>query len=369
MVKPIIFGISGTHLTENEIDLFTHDPCVGFILFTRNIENKNQLLELTKSLRELYPQRQIPILVDQEGGRVARVKPPIAKKLYPCAEHFASIYDDNKTLAKQELKANYAELMLELKQFGIDSPCAPVCDLFFENANEVIGDRSFGTSPEKVIDLCKSAISGILHSGGIPFIKHIPGHGRALVDSHFELPVIDAPLAELEATDFLVFKELASQQSWAMTAHIIYSAIDPLLPTTISPKIIQYIRNNIGFKGNLVSDDLGMYALHGEVGKKRGILKKVIKLAENNIVWKEDYAELLEEFLGINTYQIGNPAIIDICNKKLQDSNTDFLESLAKVTKMSLDAGCDMVLHCSGDINEMRAVSSAIAEHKTEINI
>jgi len=356
MTVPVIFGISGTKLLQEEIDLFSEHQVTGFILFSRNVESKKQIVELTTALKGLYPEREIPIFVDQEGGRVARIKPPVALRLYPSAEHFSNIYNEDRLRAKRELKANYIQLMSELKELGIDSPCAPVCDLSFEGASDVIGDRSFGSTPEKVIDLCKSAIVGIQHSRGIPFIKHIPGHGRSVVDSHFDLPIVNTPLEELESTDFKVFRELANEKVWAMTAHIVYTSIDSSLPATISKKVIDYIRNNIGFKGKLVSDDLCMYALHGEVGKKHSTLRRVINLAEKDLEWRKDYSESLKELFDIETHQTTNLAIIELCKKKLTQIRTEFLASLTKVTTMSLDAGCDLVLHCSGDIDEMRAI-------------
>ncbi len=355
-MKPFILGISGLKLTQEEMELFRNHAIVGFILFSRNIESKLQLKELTSSLKAIYPDRNVPIYIDQEGGRVARIKPPVSKRLYPSATHFAEIYDTNPVSAKQELKANYIELTSELKNFGIDSPCAPVCDLYFEWASDVIGDRSYGATPEKVIALAKSAILGIEHAGGIPFIKHIPGHGRAKVDSHYDLPVVDATLTELEDTDFRVFKELANEKVYAMTAHIIYTNLDKLLPATISPTVITYIRNNIGFKGTLVTDDINMYALHGEVGKKRSILKKVIQLAQSNQDWKKDYSDSLADFFDFDMADIGTLEITELCRKKLALTKSDFIESLKNVTKMSLEAGCDIVLHCSGDIDEMKAI-------------
>jgi beta-N-acetylhexosaminidase len=356
MVKPVIFGISGTRLTDEEIDLFKKNEAVGFILFARNIESKKQVQSLTSELKSLYPDRDTPIFTDQEGGRVARIKPPVAKNSFPSAEHFAIEYESNRSQTKRDLKASYADLTAELKEFGIDSPCAPVCDLRLEGASDVIGDRSFGKDPEQVIDLCKSAIAGILHSGGIPFIKHIPGHGRATVDSHFDLPIIDTPLSILESTDFAVFRGLANEDVWAMTAHIIYDALDSENTATTSSKVIGYIRENIGFKGKLVSDDLCMYALHGEVGKQNALLKRVIKLAIENHEWKEQYAASLEKIFSFDTHEIGNPIIIEQCQNKLLEIKPVFLESLAKVTKMSLNAGCDIVLHCSGDLEEMQTV-------------
>lgn len=359
-IKPLIFGISSTSLSPEEIELFSKNQVVGFILFSRNIESKEQLLNLTASLKNLYPERDVPIFIDQEGGRVARIKPPIAKQLYPAAEHFSSIYDIDKPQAKLELKSSYIDLMSELKSFGIDSPCAPVCDIRHPGADDIIGDRSFGDNADKVIDLCKSAIAGIEHSGGLPFIKHIPGHGRAMVDSHFDLPIVSASLQELEETDFKVFKALSEETLWAMTAHIIYEALDPNHCATISPTVINYIRTEIGFKGQLVTDDICMYALHGKIGQKNATLKRVITLAANNKNWKDNYSEPLNKLFDINTDQIGHSLIIEICEKKLLEIKGEFIDSLAKVTKMSLDAGCDIALHCSGDIEEMAAVCGVL---------
>jgi len=359
-IKPLILSVAGTALSDQEIELFKQYEAVGFILFARNIETRNQTIALTTALKALYPDRKVPIFIDQEGGRVARVKPPIAKKLYPAAEHFSTLYDENKNEAKHELKNNYIELMSELKDLGIDSPCAPVCDLHYKHADAIIGDRSFGNNPEKVIDLCKEVISGIHHAAGLPFIKHIPGHGRAKVDSHFELPIIDEPLASLENTDFKVFKELADEKAWAMTAHIIYSAIDPKLPATISPDVVSYIRNNIGFAGKLISDDICMYALHGEIGEKHAVLKRVINMAKKEQNWKENYTERLQNLFNIDAHDIGNSIIIEMCENKLLEIKPEFLESLAKITRMTLRAGCDIILHCSGDIKEMRTICDAL---------
>ena len=358
-VKPLIFGISGTSLTEDETKLFQENKVFGFILFSRNIDAKSQVINLTKSLKNLYPDRKVPIFIDQEGGRVARIKPPVIERTYPSAEHFSNLYEEDKMQAKHELKANYVELMSELRQLGIDSPCAPVCDILYKGASNVIGDRSFGNHADKVIDLCKAAISGIQHSGGIPFIKHIPGHGRAKVDSHFDLPIVDTSLNHLENSDFKVFRELASEKVWGMTAHIIYTTLDRKRIATTSPIVIDYIRSNLYFKNTLVSDDLCMYALHGIIGEKLALLKRVITLAKNEQNWKDKYSKRLKELFNIDTYQIGHPIIIEICQKKLLEIKPEFLESLSKVTTMTLRAGCDIVLHCSGDIEEMQAVCNA----------
>jgi beta-N-acetylhexosaminidase len=360
MPKPLIFGISNTCLTKEEIELFKCNPCEGSILFSRNIDSKKQVKELIKSLKALYPERNIPILVDQEGGRVVRVKPPVASRTYPPSAHFANIYNYDKNLAKQELIYHYSHMVGELINLGFSSPCSPVCDLFFPSANNIIGDRSFGSDPKQVIDLCNTAINIILDSGGIPCIKHIPGHGRSLADSHLSLPVITTSLEELESTDFKVFKNITKNNIWAMTAHIIYSAIDSKLPATISPKVIQYIRDKIGFKGKLISDDLGMYALHGEIGRKHLILNKVKQLASKNLAWREDYLNSFVKLFPVEGRKMNDHQIIEFCTQQLETLFPDFCQSLGKAAKMSLDAGCDTVLHCSGDLNEMRAICNII---------
>jgi beta-N-acetylhexosaminidase len=355
---PVIFGINSTILTPEEIDLFQKNEVAGFILFSRNIESKQQLLELTRSLKSLYTE-DVPIFVDQEGGRVARVKPPVIGKLYPSAQILANIYNSAPEQARANVEENYRNLMSDLKSLAIDSPCAPVCDIAYPETSDVIGDRAFGDNPEQVIDLCRSAILGIKQAGGIPFIKHVPGHGRATVDSHYELPVVDASLEELEATDFRVFRELAEDKDvWGMTAHIIYSCLDPTHTATTSPTVINYIREEIGFTGKLISDDLGMYALHGEVGKKRAILQRVVKLEQASKDWQTPFSEPLNDLFGINASQ--ETDIVGFCQAQLEETKEDFLNNLARLSNETLEAGCDIVLHCSGDIDEMSAICQAI---------
>ncbi|MDC0864480.1 glycoside hydrolase family 3 N-terminal domain-containing protein [Rickettsiaceae bacterium] len=309
----IIFGIGGYSLTSDEINLFKNNiqKIAGFILFSRNVKSRKQIIELTKSLKSLSPN--IKIFVDQEGGRVARIKPPIIKTLHPSAEKLSLEYQVDKTSTKQRIYDNYFSLMSDLKALGIDSPCAPMCDIRYDGASNVIGDRSFGDNANQVIDLCNSAINGVLSAEGIPFIKHIPGHGRALLDSHLDLPVVDASLEDLKESDFKVFKELSNKQVWGMTAHIVYNAIDPTLSATISRKVISYIRNEIGFDGILVSDDICMHALHGQ-----------------------------------------------IAHDNLKESKQEFIKSLCRVTTNALSAGCDIVLHCSGEIEEMSAICDVV---------
>ena len=360
--KPIIFGISSTKLTDQEYDFLKKTTPFGFILFSRNIESTEQLMQLTNSLKNLYPDRvETPIFVDQEGGRVARIKPPIAQEEYSTAEHFAKIYDSDKSLALKEVYQNYTKLMSELKKLGIDSPCAPVGDLRVKEASDVIGDRSFGENPGKVIDLCKSVIKAIKDSNGIAIIKHIPGHGRALQDSHYDLPHVDASLSELKESDFKVFEELAKLDDvWGMTAHIVFNAIDKENPVTLSKKAIKYIRDEIGFKGTLLTDDIGMLALHGEVGVKKSVLKKIKILVNQDKEWQSQYGAKLQDLFDIDAKILDNEKISVLCDKKEEELKEDFLKSLTLVSKQALAAGCDFLLHCSGDIEEMIAVNEAV---------
>ncbi len=266
-MKDIIFGISGKILTNKEIELINTTNPHGVILFGRNCESKGQIKSLVHHIKSLSPKTKI--FIDQEGGRVQRIKPPINDVKYPNMEYFGDIYDQNKDQGLKTAEENFFQLMKELKECGIDVTCAPVCDLRFNGAHDIIGDRSFGYEVQKVVDLCKAALDGIHRAGGEGVIKHIPGHGRAFADSHTELPRVDASLEELEKTDFAVFKALASHCPYAMTAHVVYTVLDPDLPATLSPKVIQYIREKIGFAGIIMTDALEMEALSGTSMKQR----------------------------------------------------------------------------------------------------
>lgn len=291
---PVIFGISGTILSEEETNFFTQNEPYGFILFKRNCESANQIIALTESLRNLFPERdELKIFIDQEGGRVARVKPPIIDNEYPSAEELASSGPN----AADAVFKNYQFLMKDLINIGINATCAPVVDLRFEGADDIIGDRSFGSDPEIVAKLAMSAIDGIEHVGGNAVIKHIPGHGRATCDSHLALPVVKASLEDLENTDFKAFKLVGDHCNYAMTAHIVYEALDPDLPATLSKDVIDYIRQEIGFTGTLMSDDISMKALRGDLGD---------------------------------------------------------------LAVSALNAGCDLVLHCNGNMQEMIAIAEAL---------
>ncbi len=284
MTKNAILGISSTSLTLDEINLFKEHKPYGIILFKRNCDTETQVKNLNESIKNILPESKI--LIDQEGGRVARLRKPNFLEFPPADQ-----------LNTKELAYNNYYIMGEyLRSLGVDINCAPIADLHYSYANKIIGDRSFGEEAHIVASLALSAAQGLIDSGITPIIKHIPGHGRALVDSHLDLPIIDTELSILEKTDFAVFKQL-NHLPLAMTAHIIYTSLDPISPVTISKKAISYIRNNIGFNGLLISDDLNMKALKG---------------------------------------------------------------SLTELTKQTLNAGCDFALHCSGDFNEMNEVLNAI---------
>lgn len=367
-ITNIIFGLAGTKLSDKEKEFFLKAKPLGFILFARNVESKDQLISLTNSLKELFPRRKILIFIDQEGGRVARIKPPIAEKLYPEAKVFADMYLIDKVKAKAAVRENYLQIMAELKALGIDSPCAPVCDIHYKEADPIIGDRSFGANPEQVSDLCKEIIAGINDEEGIAFIKHVPGHGRADVDSHLALPIVDASLEDLEKTDFKVFKELAKLEAWGMTAHIIYNALDPKKPATLSDKVIDYIRDKIGFKGILVTDDICMYALHGKIGQQKSLLKNIMSLALQSKEWKNKYQEDFKKLFAIDVSTKDNQEIMEICQKQQTVIEPVFCESLAKISSQSISAGCDIVLHCSADLQEMEAVYKAIEDGYNNLN-
>ncbi len=238
--------------------MFRAQPPLGVILFARNVEHPGQLAALTAELRDVLGDA-APILVDQEGGRVARLAPPDWPAFPP-----AAIFEHGPTAA---VEANAALLGSVCAAAGFDVVCAPVLDLRLPGAHGVIGDRAFSADPAEVARLGGAWIAG-LHAAGVQsVVKHIPGHGRARSDSHRELPRVDADRATLEA-DFRPFRALAGQAGWAMTAHILYAALDPALPATLSPLIIgDVIRTELGIDGVLVSDDLAMRALAGVPGE------------------------------------------------------------------------------------------------------
>ena len=288
----VIFGCEGLSLTDWERAFFEDSNPLGFILFTRNCESPEQIRALIADLRASIGRDSAPVLIDQEGGRVARLKPP-RWRAAPAAGRFGLLAGREPALASEAVHLNARLIAAELRGLGITVNCAPVLDLPAPGASDVIGDRSFGADPERVAELGRAFCDGLLAGGVMPVIKHIPGHGRARVDSHHELPVVETPRAELEISDFRPFAALAGTP-WAMTGHLVYTAIDPDNPATMSQELISgVIRGALGFDGVLVTDDLSMAALSG------------------------DYS--------------------------------------ARAAK-SLAAGCDLVLHCNGKAEEMMAV-------------
>lgn len=295
--RAAIFGCAGPVLGDDERRFFAATEPLGFILFARNVRNPPQVAALVRALRECVGRADAPILIDQEGGRVQRLGPPQWRQA-PAAARFGAVYTADRQTAIDGVRQNARLLAADLFDLGIDVDCAPVLDLPVAGAHDVIGDRAFGTDVGTIVALGRAAIEGFLDGGVIPVVKHVPGHGRARADSHAALPVVEASLAELESTDFAPFRALADAP-WGMTAHVLYSAIDPAAPATLSPKVIgEIVRGAIGFDGVLVSDDISMGALRG---------------------------------------------------------------SFASRTEQALAAGCDVVLHCNGKMNEMTAIASALA--------
>lgn len=250
--KAAIVGVCGTALSAGEAAAFRRHRPLGAILFRRNVESPAQVAALTAAIREELG-AEAPILVDQEGGRVARLRPPHWTAFPP-----PSVFENGPDSAAE---ANAAALGLECAAAGLDVVCAPLLDLRLPGAHDVIGDRAFSADPEEVARLGAAWVRGLQSAGCVPVIKHIPGHGRACADSHECLPRVDATAAELEA-DIAPFRALAGSGAWAMTAHILYEAWDADRPATLSPAVIgRVIRGEIGFDGVLVSDDLAMGAV------------------------------------------------------------------------------------------------------------
>ncbi|MEO6432552.1 MAG: beta-N-acetylhexosaminidase [Sphingomicrobium sp.] len=261
-----IYGFAGTVLTEDERDFFRDLNPAGFILFRRNIETRDQLKALTDSLRELSGRADVPILVDQEGGRVARMRAPEWPD-FPCAEKFDALYQVAPSSAIEAVRSNSRALGLMLAEVGINVDCLPLLDVRQPGASDIIGDRALGAQPMQVSALGRATLDGLASSGIVGVVKHIPGHGRALVDSHHELPVVTASAAELEI-DLEPFERL-NWAPMAMVAHVVYEAWDAERPSSQSPTIIRdIIRGRIGFDNLLMSDDSGMNALSGSAGER-----------------------------------------------------------------------------------------------------
>ena len=295
---PIIFGCSGPTLSEKELSFFSSVNPYGFILFDRNISEPLQVRSLTDQLRGTVGGRRPPILIDQEGGRVARLRPPHWQTILS-AQALVSKFVNQPDVAAEAIRLSSRLIAHDLLISGISVACMPVLDLAIPGGHDVIGDRAYSSNPHHVSYYGRAACEGLLECGVVPIIKHIPGHGRSNLDSHVELPRIHTKLATLAKADFLPFHELR-EMPMAMTAHIIYSEVDPVLPATLSPDVIEgVIRNTIAFDGLLITDDISMGALSGSLGER---------------------------------------------------------------ASMALAAGCDVILHCNGDLSEMQEVASVVPD-------
>jgi beta-N-acetylhexosaminidase len=295
--RAIILGCAGEELSTLERRFFAEAVPLGFILFRRNCGSLEQVRGLVEALRDCVGRSDAPVLIDQEGGRVARLRPP-HWRLYPSAARLAALPDPAAANATRLGARLIADDLLGL---GITVACLPVLDLPADGADPVIGDRAYGTEPERIVRLGRAVCEGLIEGGVLPVLKHIPGHGRARVDSHYACPVVETGHDELSRTDFQPFQALAAMP-WAMTAHIVYRAIDPEAPATLSRRVIgEIIRGEIGFDGVLVSDDLSMRALSGAVGGG----------------------------------EFGDRA------------------------RLALAAGCDLALHCNADPREMDEIAAA----------
>jgi len=260
--RAVVFGCAGPTLSPAELDFFAAANPLGFCLFARNCREPAQLRDLVAALRDSVGRAGAPILIDQEGGRVARLAPPHWRRI-PAAARLAELPE-----AEEAVRLAMRLVADDLAALGITIDAAPVLDLPVPGADAVIGDRAYGSDPARVAALGSAACEGLLEGGVLPIIKHIPGHGRATVDSHRECPRVSAARAVLDATDFASFRALAAMP-WAMTAHVVFTAIDPDHPATLSPRVIgEVIRGAIGFDGVLISDDLSMGALGGGLGDR-----------------------------------------------------------------------------------------------------
>lgn len=291
--RAFITGVSGLVLTQDERSFLRATRPWGFILFKRNIDNPSQVIELVRQMRDFVGAPDAPVLIDQEGGRVQRLGPPHWPR-YPAGAVFAALY---RRAPASGLRAAFLSSRLiaaDLHDLGITVDCLPLADVPIAGADAVIGDRAYGTAPGQVAAVARAVTEGLAEGGVLPVLKHIPGHGRATADSHLRLPVVDAPLEELDRTDFAAFRALADLPM-AMTAHVVFSALDAAQPATTSATMIdKVIRSSIGFQGLLMSDDVSMNALQG---------------------------------------------------------------SIAERSRAALSAGCDVILHCNGKLEEMAVVA------------
>src|SRR6476619_3088817 len=265
--RAFITGVSGPELAVAEHDFIRAERPWGFILFKRNVETPQQVSTLVEELRNCVGVPDAPVLIDQEGGRVQRLGPP-HWPVYPPGAVFGALYDLDPALGLAAARLSARLIAADLLETGVTVDCLPLADVPVPEADAVIGNRAYGTEPQKVAAIARAVTDGLEQGGILPVLKHIPGHGRATADSHLRLPVVDTTRAELERTDFAAFQPLA-ELPMAMTAHVVFSALDPAQPATTSATIIeQVIRGMIGFRGLLMSDDVGMNALAGSMPER-----------------------------------------------------------------------------------------------------
>ncbi len=295
MAKAFICGCEGTRLNAAEQAFLAAEQPWGLILFKRNIAEPAQIRGLVGAFREAVGRPDAPVLIDQEGGRVQRMGPP-GWRAYPAARAIGDLYRADRLAGLKAARAAGRLIAADLSEAGINVDCLPVLDVPQPGSHPVIGDRAYGEAPEEIAVLARAAAEGLMAGGVLPVIKHIPGHGRATADSHHDLPRVSASLADLERVDFVPFAALADLPL-AMTAHMIYEAVDAERPATLSPRVMaEVVRGAIGYDGLVMTDDLSMQALSGTLD--------------------------------------------------------------ARATA-AIDAGCDMLLHCNGHLDEMRAVAGA----------
>jgi beta-N-acetylhexosaminidase len=296
--RAFITGVSGLALTAAERAFIRSERPWGLIIFKRNIETRDQVANLIREFRSEVGETDAPVLIDQEGGRVQRFGPP-NWPAYPAGAVFGALYDLDPELGLRAAWLSARLIAADLIEAGVTVDCLPLADVPVAGADAVIGNRAYGTEPGKVARIARAVTEGLEQGGVLPVLKHIPGHGRATADTHFRLPEVDTSRSELERVDFAAFQPLADLPM-AMTAHVVFSAIDPAHPATTSATIVtQVIRGVIGFQGLLMSDDVSMNALSG---------------------------------------------------------------SIAERTRAIFAAGCDMVLHCNGNLDEMRDVARETPE-------
>jgi beta-N-acetylhexosaminidase len=294
-VRAFITGLAGLKLSADERAFLRSSEPWGLILFKRNVSTPEQVAELVQSCRDMLGWH-APVLIDQEGGRVQRLGPP-HWPVYPPGAVYGRLYDRDPAVGLAAARLGAHLIASDLYALRIDVDCLPLADVPVPGSDAIIGDRAYGTSPEKVAAIARAVAEGLLKGGVLPVLKHIPGHGRATADSHLKLPVVDTDRATLDRSDFAAFRPLADLPL-GMTAHGVFSAIDPSAPTTTSATMLgQVIRDSIGFEGLLMSDDISMGALSG---------------------------------------------------------------SLAERSRAAIAAGCDVILHCNGKLAEMQEVASAV---------